>query len=86
MAMTSSKVLKPFGMENSFTLRSTAAGGSVSRIVAELPATSPTTLARYLVDRVVTEFGVANLKGRSPQQRREALRAVAHPDHRDALG
>lgn len=68
------------------TLRSTAAGGSVSRIVAELPATSPTTLARYLVDRVVTEFGVANLKGRSPQQRREALRAVAHPDHRDALG
>jgi acyl-CoA hydrolase len=66
-------------------LRSTAAGGKVSRIVGELPVGSPTTLPRHLVDRVVTEFGVAELKGRTPEERREALRAVAHPDHRAAL-
>lgn len=67
------------------TLRSTAAGGKVSRIVDRLPETSPTTVSRYLVDRVVTEFGVAELKGRTPEQRRDALRAVAHPDHRADL-
>ena len=67
------------------TLRATAAGGSVSRIVRSLPQGSPTTLSRYLVDRVVTEFGVAHLRGRSPQQRAAALAAVAHPDHRAAL-
>ncbi len=67
------------------TLRATAAGGRLSRIVSQLPATSPTTLSRYLVDRVVTEFGVAELKGRSPEERRDALRAVAHPDHRSQL-
>jgi acyl-CoA hydrolase len=66
-------------------LRATAAGGKVSRIVRELPVSSPTTLPRHLVDKVVTEFGVADLKGRSPEERREALRAIAHPDHRDAL-
>jgi len=66
-------------------LRATAAGGKVSRIVRELPASSPTTLPRHLVDRIVTEFGVAELRGRTPEERREALRAVAHPDHRDAL-
>ncbi|MGE0729373.1 MAG: acetyl-CoA hydrolase/transferase family protein [Acidimicrobiia bacterium] len=68
------------------TLRSTAGkGGAISRIVDHLPETSPTTLPRHLVDRVVTEFGVAALRGRSPQERRDALRAIAHPDHRSSL-
>lgn len=67
------------------TLRSTAAGGKVSRIVDRLPETSPTTLSRHLVDRVVTEFGVAELRGRTPDERRDALRAIAHPDHRSSL-
>lgn len=67
------------------TLRATAAGGSVSRIVKSLAQGSPTTLPRYLLDRVVTEFGVAALRGRSPAERAAALAAVAHPDHRDSL-
>ncbi|MDH4075877.1 MAG: 4-hydroxybutyrate--acetyl-CoA CoA transferase, partial [Acidimicrobiia bacterium] len=53
--------------------------------VDRLPVTSPTTVPRHLLDRVVTEYGVAELKGRSPEERREALRAIAHPDHRDNL-
>jgi acyl-CoA hydrolase len=67
------------------TLRSTAAGGRISRIVDRLPQASPTTVSRHLIDRVVTEHGVAELRGRSPEERREALRAVAHPDHRHGL-
>jgi acyl-CoA hydrolase len=67
-------------------LPSTAAGGTVSRIVRRLAEGTPTTVPRYLVDRVVTEHGVAHLKGRSAQERAEALAAIAHPDHRAGLG
>ena len=66
-------------------LRSTAGDGSVSRLVRQLGAGTPTTLPRYLVDRIVTEFGVARLRGRSAPERAAALAVVAHPDHRDAL-
>ncbi|HZB42515.1 MAG TPA: acetyl-CoA hydrolase/transferase C-terminal domain-containing protein, partial [Ilumatobacter sp.] len=35
--------------------------------------------------KVVTEFGVAELRGRSIRERTLALIAIAHPDHRDCL-
>ena len=57
----------------------------MSRIVRQLDPGSPTTVSRHLVDRVVTEFGVAELRGRTPEERAEALIAVAHPDHRTSL-
>jgi acyl-CoA hydrolase len=66
-------------------LRSTAGRGDVSRIVRHLAPGTPTTVPRYLVDRVVTEFGVARLRGCSLEERIAALAAVAHPDHRAAL-
>jgi 4-hydroxybutyrate CoA-transferase len=37
------------------------------------------------VDYVVTEYGIAALRGRSNAQRAEALIAIAHPDFRDSL-
>jgi acyl-CoA hydrolase len=37
------------------------------------------------VDHVVTEWGVAKLRGRSIAERASALVAIAHPDHRDGL-
>ena len=40
---------------------------------------------RAHVRTVVTEWGVAELFGRSIRERAEALIAIAHPDHRDAL-
>lgn len=73
------------GGRSLLALRATAARGTVSRIVRRLDAGAPTTLPRHLVDAIVTEFGVAELKGRSPEERAEALVAVAHPDHRAAL-
>ncbi|MCC7275006.1 MAG: 4-hydroxybutyrate CoA-transferase, partial [Alphaproteobacteria bacterium] len=66
-------------------LPSTAAGGKRSRIVHRLAPGSAVTIPRYLADKVVTEFGVADLRNRSLRERAEALIAVAHPDFRDAL-
>lgn len=63
----------------------TASRGRTSRIVARLDPAAPVTVARYLADRIVTEFGVARLKGLNLAERAEALRAIAHPDFRDAL-
>ncbi|MDE2640430.1 MAG: hypothetical protein OXI03_07590, partial [Chloroflexota bacterium] len=64
---------------------STAARGTVSRIVRRLGPEDAVTVPRTLADRVVTEYGVAELRGRSIEERAAALRAVAHPDFRSGL-
>ena len=66
-------------------LPSTALSGSVSRIVAMLDSGAGVTTTRNDVHYVVTEYGVANLYGKSVRQRAEALVAIAHPDFRDSL-
>jgi acyl-CoA hydrolase len=60
-------------------------GARVSRIVPGLPPGTPVTVPRTYVDFVVTEFGAAELRGRTVQQRARALCEIAHPDFRDAL-
>lgn len=66
-------------------LPATAAGGKLSRIVPRLDAGAVITTPRYLADRIVTEFGVAQLRGRTLAQRAEALTAIAHPGFRAGL-
>jgi acyl-CoA hydrolase len=66
-------------------LPSTAAGGSVSRIAATLQAGAGVVTTRAHVRTVVTEYGVAELFGKSVRERAEALIAIAHPDFRDRL-
>jgi acyl-CoA hydrolase len=66
-------------------LKSTAAGGSVSRIVRCIEPPGPVTLPAYLADVVVTEHGRAEVRTLAGPERAAALRAVAHPDHRAAL-
>ena len=66
-------------------LPSTTEDGTRSKIVAHLGATTPVTIPRFCADCVVTEFGVARLRGRTLRERADALCAVAHPDFRDAL-
>ncbi|GAA4501822.1 acetyl-CoA hydrolase/transferase C-terminal domain-containing protein [Actinoallomurus oryzae] len=56
-----------------------------SRITVDLSPGSPVTTLKNTVDHVVTEYGVAELRGRSLSRRAEALIAIAHPDHRDRL-
>lgn len=66
-------------------LPSTAAGGEVSRIRATLTPGSIVTTLKNTVDHVVTEYGVADMRGRSVSQRANALIAIAHPQFRDEL-
>jgi acyl-CoA hydrolase/ABC-type branched-subunit amino acid transport system substrate-binding protein len=63
-------------------LRSTARRGTVSTIVPMLNEGAEITVPSQDVDTVVTEHGVAELKGRCVKDRLEALIAVAHPDFR----
>jgi acyl-CoA hydrolase len=64
-------------------LPATSKGGKVSRIVATL--SGPVTTARSDVDVIVTEFGAAELKGRTLAERARRLVAIAHPDFREDL-
>ncbi len=60
-------------------------GRRQSRIVAELPGGSLVTSPRHQVDAVVSEFGVAELAGRTVEERARALAEIAHPSVRDDL-
>lgn len=64
-------------------LPATARGGTVSRITARL--SGPVTTARSEVDVIVTEFGAAELRGRTLAERARRLAAVAHPAFQDDL-
>lgn len=64
-------------------LPSSAKQGSISRIVSKVQGV--VTTPRSDVDVIVTEWGVAHLRGRSLAQRARAMIEIAHPDHRDAL-
>ncbi len=64
---------------------STAAKGKVSRITPFIDHGSAVTTSRNDVDYVVTEFGIAPLKGQTLQQRARNLINIAHPDFKDEL-
>ena len=64
---------------------STVGGQFVSRILPSLPAGSVVSTPRHQVDVVITEFGVAELAGRTIRERAMALAEIGHPDARDAL-
>ncbi len=68
-------------------LHSTAADadGSISRIVAQLHPGAAVTTFKNTVDRVVTEYGVAELRGSSIRERTRELIGIAHPEFRDEL-
>ena len=67
------------GGKSVIALPSTAKGGTISRIVATPTPGAAITTSRAEVDYVVTEHGVAHLKGRRMRERAEALLAIADP-------
>ncbi len=73
------------GGQSFIVMQSTARDGEVSRIVPQLAAGDVVTTVKNTVDRVVTEYGVAELRGRSIRVRTRALIAVAHPRFHDEL-
>ncbi|HQY62428.1 MAG: acetyl-CoA hydrolase/transferase family protein [Myxococcales bacterium] len=66
-------------------LPSTAAKGTVSRVVPELKPGAGVVTTRGHVHWVVTEYGAVNLHGKTLRERAEALIGVAHPDFRAEL-
>ena len=73
------------GGQSFIVLQSTAKGGELSRIVPQLSPGDVVTTVKNTVDMVVTEYGVAELRGRTIRERTTALIAVAHPKFRDEL-
>ncbi len=66
-------------------LPSTAKGDTISRIVPTLTPGTHVSTSKNDVNYVVTEFGVAQLRGKSAKERTKALIAIAHPKFRDEL-
>lgn len=66
-------------------LQATTKGGTLSTIIPTLTSGAVVTVPRTKVDYVVTEFGVAILRGRTIRERVNNLIAVAHPDFRKEL-
>lgn len=72
------------GGRSFIVLRSTGRDGS-SRITPSLAPYSVVSVGVHVVDKVVTEWGVAELAGRTLAERARSMIAIAHPDHRDEL-
>lgn len=73
------------GGKSFIVLPSTAKEGSISRIVPTLTPGTHVTTSKNDINYVVTEYGVAQLRGKSAKQRAEALIGIAHPDFRGEL-
>ncbi len=66
-------------------LPSTAKNDTISRIVPTLNPGTHVTTSKNDINYVVTEYGVAQLRGKTAKQRAEALIGIAHPDFRGEL-
>jgi 4-hydroxybutyrate CoA-transferase len=73
------------GGKSIIALPSTASGGKVSRIAVELGRGAAVSTSRNDVHYIVTEYGAAELRGKSIRERARALIAIAHPEFRDSL-
>lgn len=73
------------GGKSLIVLQSTAQGGKRSKIVPFLGEGTPVTLPRTDIDYVVTEYGVAALRGKCIRERAQELIHIAHPNFREEL-
>ena len=73
------------GGKSFIVLPSTARDNTISRIVPMLTPGTHATTSKNDVNYVVTEYGVAQLRGKSAKQRAQELIAIAHPDFRAEL-
>ena len=73
------------GGQGFLVTRSTTHDGATSKIVSRLARGSVVTTLKNTVDKVVTEWGVAELRGRTLGQRAQSLIDIAHPDFREQL-
>ncbi|WP_078391758.1 acetyl-CoA hydrolase/transferase family protein [Shouchella patagoniensis] len=66
-------------------LHASAKDGTISKIVPRLSEGAVVTTSKNDVDYVVTEYGVAKLRGKTVSERTTALIAIAHPQFREEL-
>jgi acyl-CoA hydrolase len=66
-------------------LPSTAKDDRITRIVPTLSPGTHVTTGKNDINYVVTEYGVAQLRGKSAKQRVQEMISIAHPDFRDEL-
>ncbi|MBQ1400487.1 MAG: 4-hydroxybutyrate--acetyl-CoA CoA transferase [Lachnospiraceae bacterium] len=66
-------------------IASTAKKGTLSKIKPQLTPGATVSISRNLADTIITEYGVAELKGRTITERAQMLIRIAHPDFRDEL-
>lgn len=73
------------GGQSFIAFASSAKDDTVSRIMPTLTPGAQVSTSKNDVDCIVTEYGIARLRGRSLSQRTKALIAIAHPKFRDEL-
>ncbi len=73
------------GGRSIMAMPSTAKGDTISKIVPKITDYSAVTTTRNDVNYVVTEYGIAQLKGKTMKERARALISIAHPNFRDEL-
>ena len=73
------------GGKSFIAFASTAKGGTISKIKSILTPGAIVTTSKNDVDYIVTEYGMAHLRGESLGSRARQLIAIAHPDFRDEL-
>ena len=73
------------GGRSFIVLPSTAKDNTISRIVPTLTAGTHVSTAKNDINYVVTEYGVAQLRGKTAKQRAQELISIAHPDFRPQL-
>lgn len=73
------------GGRSIIAMPSTAKNGTISKIVPTITENSAVTTTRNDVNIIVTEYGIAYLKGRTLKERARALIKIAHPNFRESL-
>ncbi|MBO5521437.1 MAG: 4-hydroxybutyrate--acetyl-CoA CoA transferase, partial [Eubacterium sp.] len=73
------------GGKSFIAFSSTANGGKVSRIRPTLTEGAVVTTGKNDVDCIVTEYGIARLRGRTVRERTRELIRIAHPKFREEL-
>lgn len=73
------------GGKSFIAFSSTAKGGTISKIKPILTPGAVCTTSKNDVDYIVTEYGLAHLRGKSLGERAKQLISIAHPDFRDEL-
>lgn len=76
---------KSRGGRSIIALPATDRHGKTSRIVSHFAPGTPVTVPRHAVDFVVTEFGIADLRGKTASARADPLLAIADPALQDAI-